>query len=395
MRLVFSAAMIGVLSLAAFWAVAAGQQPQLAVLGNGIPIAFGDTTPEVNDGTDFGTTTAGQPVRRLFILRNTGTSPLVIDGVSVPTGFEVSEPGQPQFVTPKTIPALGLAVMVVDCEAAVAGTYEDFISVSWTEAGATDPLRGAFTVRCVVEPEPDIDVTGNGIPIVDGDTSPDVADGTNFGVTAPGLPVSRPYLITNRGQGTLTLGGVSVPAGFSLTVQPAAALKQGESSVFEVRCLAAEAGTFTGDISIPSNDPDENPFTFRVSCRVESEQDSAFNPGPGDLPTPPVTRPTSVVTIPAGGGAGLPGSAPVGGQPASGGTATLATPSATPTRVATPTAISIGSGPGEAIFRPPATGRGDELSHPDSALDPVAAVAFVLGLCAVAMLAWRFRRSRV
>ena len=48
----------------------------------------------------------------------------------------------------------------------------------------------------------------------------DVPDGTGFvdyGTSVPGSPVTRVFTVQNIGAGDLTLGTISVPAGYSLT----------------------------------------------------------------------------------------------------------------------------------------------------------------------------------
>lgn len=58
--------------------------PRAEVLGNGLAIANGDTTPRVIDQTAFGTVvTAGGSAARSFTLRNAGSTPLTIGPVAV------------------------------------------------------------------------------------------------------------------------------------------------------------------------------------------------------------------------------------------------------------------------------------------------------------------------
>src|ERR1035437_3612243 len=62
--------------------------PQITLLGNGISIADGDTTPSTTDGTDFGSVTQGQTgPTHTFTVRNDGGSTLTLGSVSVPIGF--------------------------------------------------------------------------------------------------------------------------------------------------------------------------------------------------------------------------------------------------------------------------------------------------------------------
>ncbi len=133
---------------------------------------------------------------------------------------------------------------------------------------------------------PEIDVQGNAISIADGDTTPAVADDTDYGTTSVGNPVSHTFTILNTGTDLLTIGTVSVPAGFTLTASPATSLGQAGTTTFTVRCDAASNNTFTGQISIVNNDGDENPYNFDIICRV---------PAPTATPTATST-PTETLT---------------------------------------------------------------------------------------------------
>lgn len=66
--------------------------PEVDVRGNGVSIASGDATPTTDDHTDFGTTTTGgATISRTFTVRNIGTAPLTISGLSVPSGYTVAD----------------------------------------------------------------------------------------------------------------------------------------------------------------------------------------------------------------------------------------------------------------------------------------------------------------
>lgn len=58
-----------------------GSTPEIRVEGNDLEIPDGDTTPREADGTDFGTvTTGGAFSGRMYVLINTGSAPLTLDG---------------------------------------------------------------------------------------------------------------------------------------------------------------------------------------------------------------------------------------------------------------------------------------------------------------------------
>src|SRR5262249_42269147 len=66
--------------------------PEIAVLGNGINITDGATTPGTSDLTDFGSVTqGGAPVQHSFTVRNDGGSTLTTSGLVLPSGFSLVE----------------------------------------------------------------------------------------------------------------------------------------------------------------------------------------------------------------------------------------------------------------------------------------------------------------
>ncbi len=116
---------------------------------------------------------------------------------------------------------------------------------------------------------PEIRVFGNGLSIADGDTTPNIADGTDFEMAAQGGdPVSRVFTVYNASSSTLTLGTVTVPAGFTLAEGLPASLAAGASDTFTIQLDTALVGTKTGEISFATNDSDENPFNFQITGTV-------------------------------------------------------------------------------------------------------------------------------
>src|SRR6185503_7087867 len=95
---------------------------------------------------------------------------------------------------------------------------------------------------------------------------------TTQGSPAPSLT----FTVTNDGDATLDLSGLSVPNGFSIAEGLSGALGPGQSDNFTVRLDTGTVGTFAGDISFNNNDPNEDPFNFAVAGTVRPVQvDSA------------------------------------------------------------------------------------------------------------------------
>ncbi len=127
----------------------------------------------------------------------------------------------------------------------------------------------SIQIQAAATTAPEIEVTGNGISIADGDTTPSASDYTDFGtIVQAGPTISRTFTVYNSGSATLTLGAVTVPAGFTLTEGLSGSLAPGASDTFTVRLDNATIGTKSGDVSFSTNDADENPFNFRITGTV-------------------------------------------------------------------------------------------------------------------------------
>ncbi len=125
---------------------------------------------------------------------------------------------------------------------------------------------------------PDIEVRGNGIEIVDGDDTPQAADNTAFGNVAIGTTLSREFTVRNGGAGTVTLTSpVEIfGAGFSISQPSQTTLGPNESSQFSVTFEPSTVGSVSGQVTLLSDDPDENPYTFVVSGSGQPQTDIIF-----------------------------------------------------------------------------------------------------------------------
>ncbi len=241
--------------------------PEITVLDGGAYnfIADGDTTPTPSDGTDFGTITqGGSAVSVAFKVRNDGSSTLTLGTVSVPAGFTLSE-GLSTSLAPGASDTF-----TVRLDSTTAGTKTGDISFSNNDSNE-NPYN--FRITGTVNTPPEITVLdgGSSYVIADGDTTPSPSDGTDFGtITQGSSTASVAFKVRNDGSSTLTLGTVSVPAGFTLTEPLSTSLAPGASDTFTVRLDNTPAGTKTGDISFSNNDSNENPFNFRITGKVNA-----------------------------------------------------------------------------------------------------------------------------
>jgi uncharacterized delta-60 repeat protein len=122
-------------------------------------------------------------------------------------------------------------------------------------------------------------ILGNGLPIGNGDFSPNAANDTLFSTTTtPGLGYDEhSFIIQNTGAATLTLPTQPQASGtegeFRITRMPAPSIPPGGSTSFTVRFNPPLPGAHSSIIAIFSNDTSSNPPNFLVA-------------GTGDLPAP-------------------------------------------------------------------------------------------------------------
>ncbi|AOW21146.1 hypothetical protein LPB138_10855 [Urechidicola croceus] len=131
-------------------------------------------------------------------------------------------------------------------------------------------------------PDPEIDVTGNSLPIIgDGTNAPSINDNTDFGTVQVGSETSiKTYTITNNGSLDLVLGTstISGSSDFVISTFPGTTITPGNSEIIEISFNTLSLGIQTAQLSIVNNDPDENPYLINLSA----EGTQAFYDSDGD-----------------------------------------------------------------------------------------------------------------
>ncbi len=120
--------------------------------------------------------------------------------------------------------------------------------------------------------QPEIEVTGLGVLIPDGDTTPSTNDGTDFGaMTVGSTPITHTFTISNPGFADLNLTGTPAvtltgSTNFSVIQQPSSnTVISGTAVTFQITFNPQSMGVFTDTVTIENNDSDENPYTFMIS----------------------------------------------------------------------------------------------------------------------------------
>lgn len=151
------------------------------------------------------------------------------------------------------------------------GTGTVYEAFSWVVATASP---AAFNDGQVLETlNPGIVVEGNGIPIANGDTSPTLADRTDFGIVViDGGGGFGLFTIRNPGDGPLEISSVTFTGAvnnrFSLDSAPDAVIPAGGTSSFLVFFDDSGFGAFYDTVVISNNVPGSSPYTFSVRATV-------------------------------------------------------------------------------------------------------------------------------
>jgi alpha-tubulin suppressor-like RCC1 family protein len=120
---------------------------------------------------------------------------------------------------------------------------------------------------------PEINLTGNGVNISNGDSTPSLADGTDFGsAQVAGGTVVRTFTIQNTGLAPVSLTGMpkvvvsgAHAADFTVTLQPTSPVASlTGATTFQVSFAPSVIGTRVATLSITNDDAGENPYTCAI-----------------------------------------------------------------------------------------------------------------------------------
>lgn len=241
----------------------------------------GDATPTGGEGTDFGTASMfGPGPTRTFTITNTGNLTVTLGAVGVTGSF--STPAGP---LPSLAPGESTSFSVT-MTTGIPGNKTGTVSFTTNVTGKNPynfDIKGSVSGLIVVDPPvfffPEITVLDGGSSIADGTAAP-----VNFGsVVKDSASPTKTFTVRNDGTANLTLGAVSVPAGFTLTEPLSASLAPGASDTFSVALNTGAIGPVSGEISFTNNDGNENPFNFAIAGTVTAAPAPAIEVASGDV----------------------------------------------------------------------------------------------------------------
>lgn len=243
-------------------------QGTLQVTGNATVITNGDVTPSTVDDTDFGNVTIGFNNPNTFVIDNTaggGGPGNRVNNITVTiTGVNAAE-FTPNIANLGNLKGNDTPLNhIITFTPTGAGLRTANVTITFTN-GTNSPY--SFSIQGTgLTPAPEIDITGLGVSIADGDTTPSSTDDTDYGATDIGVPVAKTYTIRNTGTLTLNVGAITFsganPTEFVVTTPPAATVAAGANTTFVVTFTPLAAGIRTATLSLVNDDLDENPYNF-------------------------------------------------------------------------------------------------------------------------------------
>jgi len=208
----------------------------VSLIGTGVA-----TSPAMQLSTvmlDFGSVQVGSNRRRSVTVANIGNAPLDISQVSL-GGANVFEFSQ-SHTLPASIAAGNNDYIEIEFAPSSSGMKNAFIQIN-----SNDPNNPTQTVQLVgtgtTTTQPRISVSQTTV---------------DFGSTPPSTPVTKDLVITNSGSATLQLSNQTVSGqGFSIVTPAATSIAAGGNSAMTLRFNPASVGSYSGNVTIASNDP--------------------------------------------------------------------------------------------------------------------------------------------
>lgn len=118
---------------------------------------------------------------------------------------------------------------------------------------------------------PGIEVSGNGMGVLDDDITPSEDDNTDFGTVAQGSVQTRNFTITNTGDADLTLGDPIFTGPFSLVGGSLGTISASDSAILTIGLNTALLGPQSGSISFGTNVAGLETFNFDLAANVIPE----------------------------------------------------------------------------------------------------------------------------
>ncbi len=200
----------------------------------------------VQERVDFGTIDAGQTGQETITITNTGTATLEI------TGIQSDVSGLTFDTTMFTLEPNGSQTVTITFPSSAEGTFSGNITIS-----SNDPNSATSTlsVSVSVQPPP--------VPAIS------VQERVNFDPIVAGQTGEQTITIENTGTATLQITGIESDVSGLTFDTTMFSLEPNGSQTVTITFPSSTEGTFSGNITISSNDPNSATSTLSVSIIVQ------------------------------------------------------------------------------------------------------------------------------
>ena len=232
--------------------------PNITITSAGQAIINGATSTSATNGTNFGSPAVGaSTVVETYTVKNTGNGNLSLGSPSLGTAAFDVEQAPPGTLAPGQVGSFAIGLLT-----ASAGQKSDTVTLP-TNVSGLNPFTFAIS-GTVISSQP-VAALFDGIQQINNNQpQADAFGSAAVGAAGP----THTFTIKNTGNTTMTVGAVSLPAGFLLLSGPAGSVAPGSSTTFSVQLNTATVGSHSGQVSFTTNDPAAATFTFPVSGSV-------------------------------------------------------------------------------------------------------------------------------
>ncbi|WP_299555824.1 LamG-like jellyroll fold domain-containing protein [Seonamhaeicola sp.] len=130
---------------------------------------------------------------------------------------------------------------------------------------------------------PEIDIRGNAISIVNGDTTPAISDHTSFGTANAGTQITRTYTIYNKGGVNLNISNIALSNAVDFTIvapfYTSPVVPSTGTTTFSIQFNSLTLGTKTCTVTVTNDDSDEGSYQFDIDARAEQNFFDSDNDG--------------------------------------------------------------------------------------------------------------------
>jgi len=238
--------------------------PEIDISYNGNSISS-NSSASITNGNDFGQVAVNSSLIRTFIITNLGDQDLTIDlsnSIEPDPPFTISNPPTSPIVSGGSI-----TFDVTFSPTSVSGEGDIYFIDN------NDSDEGLFRLRLkgegVAASSGTIDVQGNGISILNGDSTPDMADDTDFGQVTNNTSKTNIFTIENTGATDLTITNIDFVIGgdseftFNNLPAPNTVIQAGGQPItFDVVFSPSTDGIYSAFVTIDNSD--DTPFQFKI-----------------------------------------------------------------------------------------------------------------------------------